>query len=172
MEKAGAAPRLLVVACGDIGGGVAAHFRDAGWRVSGLRRDISRLPEGVEGIQADLGDVASIAALPPLCADYVLFTLTPAGYSEAGYRAIFETGLQAVLAKFDVPPKALVFVSSTGVYQQSQHEWVDELSATEPQRFSGGAEHYRLRSAKRLPSQCCALWRYLRAGPRADVEQD
>ncbi len=129
--------RLLIVACGDIGGGVAEHFVGRGWQVSALRRDITKLPPGVAGIAADLSCDEGMAACPELEADYVLLTLTPAGASEAGYQAVFQHGLERVLAKLVRPPKAVLFVSSTGVYGQSGHEWVDEKSVTEPTRYSG-----------------------------------
>lgn len=129
--------RLLIIGCGDIGGGVAAHFLGQGWEVTGLRRDISQLPEGVRGVAADLGSEASMAACPSLEADYVLLTLTPAAYHEPGYRAVFEQGLERVLAKLAAPPKGMLFVSSTGVYDQRDHQWIDEESAAEPLRFSG-----------------------------------
>ena len=129
--------RLLIVGCGDIGGGVATHFLQRGWQVQGLRRRVDRLPEGVAGISVDLSDVDQLASLPALSADYVLMTLTPAAYTREGYQQIFERALAAVLAVMAVAPKRLLFVSSSGVYGQDQHEWVDESSPTEPQRFSG-----------------------------------
>lgn len=129
--------RLLIVGCGDIGSGVASHYLAKGWAVQGLRRDISKLPQGVEGLSADLAEPSSIRALGPLQADYIVMTLTPQNYSAEGYRTIFEEGLAALLAEILVPPRLLLFVSSSGVYHQSQHEWVDEGSDTVPQRFSG-----------------------------------
>ncbi len=128
--------RLLIVGCGDIGGGVASHYLARGWQVQGLRRDISKLPPGVEGLAADLSDADSIRALGPLQADYVVMTLTPLSYKPEGYRKIFEEALATVMAGLQAP-QHLLFVSSSGVYDQSGHEWVDEDSATEPSRFSG-----------------------------------
>ncbi|WP_417765253.1 SDR family oxidoreductase [Spongiibacter tropicus] len=129
--------RLLIVGCGDIGSGVAEHFLQRGWQVQGLRRQTDKLPEGVSGIAADLSDPESLAALPPLSADYVLMTLTPASYTEDGYQRIFERAMSALLAAISPAPKRLLFVSSSGVYGQREHEWVDEDSPTEPPRFAG-----------------------------------
>ncbi|WP_372862676.1 NAD(P)H-binding protein [Spongiibacter sp.] len=131
-----ATKKLLIIGCGDIGGGVASHYVAKGWQVQGLRRDISKLPPGVEGLAADLGDADSIRALGPLQADYVLMTLTPMSYRPEGYRKIFEEALATVMAGLQAP-QHLLFVSSSGVYDQSGHDWVDEDSATEPSRFSG-----------------------------------
>lgn len=134
-----AQPSLIIVGCGDIGGGVARDRLAAGWRVTGLRRHPQRLPEGVEGRAVDLSDPQSIAALGELSADYLLMTLTPAAYHREGYDIIFDRGLQALLARFARPPKMTLFVSSTGVYDQADHQWVDEDSDTAPSRFSGQA---------------------------------
>lgn len=144
------AKRLLIIACGDIGGGVAEYFLGRGWQVSALRRDTRKLPDGVMGVSADITDDNSMAACPVLEADYVLFTLTPSGAGEAGYRAVFQQGLERVLAKFLVSPKHIFFVSSTGVYDQAEHEWIDEQSATEPSRASGKA---LLRAEQRIAEE-------------------
>ena len=129
--------RLLIVGCGDIGGGVARHFLQRGWQVQGLRRQTDKLPESVGGIAVDLSDPESLATLPMLSADYVLMTLTPASYTEDGYQRIFEHATAALLAALSPAPKRLLFVSSSGVYGQREHEWVDEESPTEPPRFAG-----------------------------------
>lgn len=129
--------RLLIVGCGDIGGGLAARYLAKGWHVQGMRRDVSKLPAGVEGLSADLAQPGSIRALGPLQADYIVMTLTPNGYNPEGYRRIFEEALAVILESIVEPPKLLLFVSSSGVYDQSGHEWVDEDSPTAPSRFSG-----------------------------------
>lgn len=132
-------PTLVIVGCGDIGSGVARDRLAKGWRVVGLRRNPAKLPEGVEGRAVDFTDPQSISALGELSADYVLMTLTPAAYNREGYNAIFDAGLKTLLARFERPPTLTLFVSSTGVYDQADHQWVDETSETAPSRFSGQA---------------------------------
>ena len=137
MTEQGKAPtRLLIIGCGDIGGGVAEHFVQRGWQVQGLRRNTALLPFGVAGLSADLSKRESVGKLGKLGADYVLFTLTPAAYTAEGYRVIFEEAVAQILTQLERPAR-LFFVSSSGVYDQSGHEWVDEDSATTPSRFSG-----------------------------------
>jgi nucleoside-diphosphate-sugar epimerase len=128
---------LLIAGCGDIGAGLAQLFLPRGWRVLGLRRDATKVPAGVEPLIADVCDARSVIALSPIRADYLIITLTPGGNRAEAYQAVFEKGLKNVLATMTVPPKAVLFVSSTGVYAQSEHELIDENSATEPDRFSG-----------------------------------
>lgn len=127
---------LLIVGCGDIGAGLAKHFLARGWRVMGLRRNCDALPQGVEPLEADISSAESMARLGKLKADYVVVTLTPLNYRPEGYEAIFEQGLDHVLHALH-EPKQLLFVSSTGVYDQHKHEWIDEDSAALPRRFSG-----------------------------------
>ncbi len=128
---------LLIVGCGDIGNGLAERFLPLGWQVQGLRRNTAKLAKGIAGLAADVCDPASLAALGPLQADYIVVTLTPAGNSAAGYAAVFEQGVANVLAAITRPPKRIFFVSSTGVYGQCDHEIIDENSQTLPDRFSG-----------------------------------
>ncbi|CAA0102733.1 Protein YeeZ [Zhongshania aliphaticivorans] len=128
---------LLIIGCGDIGNGLAEIYMARDWRVQGLRRQTSKLADGVEGLAADVCDPSTLSALGPLQADYVVITLTPAGAGAEGYRAVFEDGLNSLLAAISEPPKLVVFVSSTGVYAQAENEWIDEQSVTEPDRYSG-----------------------------------
>ncbi|GAB3369694.1 SDR family oxidoreductase [Spongiibacter taiwanensis] len=127
---------LLIVGCGDIGAGLAGHFLGEGWRVMGLRRHAENLPAGVEPLQADISSAESVVKLGKLRADYVVMTLTPQNYRPEGYEAIFEQGLDHILNALE-PPKLLLFVSSTGVYDQHDHSWINEDSPTLPNRFSG-----------------------------------
>jgi len=128
---------LLIIGCGDIGNGLADIYLARNWRVLGMRRNIDKLAAGVTALAADVCDPQTVAKLGPLQADYLLITLTPAGYGAEGYRAVFEDGLNTVLAAMATPPRLVLFVSSTGVYAQAHHEWIDEGSATESDRFSG-----------------------------------
>lgn len=128
---------LLIVGCGDIGNGLAEIYLARGWCVQGMRRNTDKLAAGVTPLAADVRDPQSLEKLAPLRADYVVITLTPAGNGAEGYRAIFEEGLNNLLAAMAEPPRLVLFVSSTGVYAQANNEWIDEQSATEPSRFSG-----------------------------------
>lgn len=127
---------LLLIACGDLGAGVAELALAAGWRVAALRRDISQLPAGVHGIAVDLQDAEAIAGLGELKARYHLYTLTPFGRGPAAYEAAFSRAFPALLASLPAPKRAL-FVSSTSVYGQSEGEWIDESSRAEPRADNG-----------------------------------
>lgn len=149
--------RVLVAGCGDVGSQAATLLADRGAQVWGLRRQSSLLPTGVRPCSADLGDPATLRALPAV--DYLLFTAAAEHSSEAGYRALYVEGLHNLLAALPAAPRRLLFTSSTGVYGQSQGEWVDEESPTEPQRFSGRImlEAERLALASGLPTTLVRL---------------
>lgn len=127
--------RVLVAGCGDVGGRAAALLAARGAQVWGLRRRPDQLPPGVLPCAADLGNPATLRALPEV--DYLLFAGAADHSSEASYRALYVEGLRNLLAALPAAPRRLLFTSSTGVYAQSQGEWVDEQSPTEPNRFSG-----------------------------------
>jgi len=127
------AGRLLIAGCGDLG--ARLHARLGGeWSVTGLRRNVERLPGGMDGIPADLLDPRTLDALPRDW-DAVIYTATPGAFDADAYRATYCTGLAHLLDR--VRTSRLLFVSSTAVYGQDRGEWVDEDSITEPTRFNG-----------------------------------
>lgn len=126
---------VLIIGCGSVGTALGLQLLDAGYRVSGVRRTINQLPQGIHGIAADLHQLDSLQNLP--AADYVVFSAAASSHSEADYRATYVDGLKATLAALPTPPKHIFFTSSTGVYHQADHSWVDETSPCQPTRFSG-----------------------------------
>lgn len=120
---------LAVVGCGDLGVRVAGLLQGEGFRVSGLRRDPTRLPAGLEGKVIDYADPASLSVLHSLIPDYLLLTLKPLGRDEAGYRAGFADAMAAVLRGLGGHrPRGVLMVSSTRVYAEQEGGWVDEGS--------------------------------------------
>lgn len=129
---------LLVIGCGDLGSGVAAHCVDRGWRVWGLRRQVQALPAGVAALAADVTAPASLAVLDGIAPSHVLLALSPSGFSDDHYRAVYVDGLRHCLARLDRSNlRRLLWVSSTGVYHQDHGALVDENSPAQPAGFSG-----------------------------------
>lgn len=130
---------ILIIGCGDIGIGLGQRLHTVGHNVYGVRRSPEKLPEFIHGIAADFMDAAELKRqLERVAADYVVVTLTPAGFNAAEYERCFGDGTRNILAALgNAPPQRLLFVSSTGVYHQTDGEWVDEDSATQPQQFNG-----------------------------------
>jgi nucleoside-diphosphate-sugar epimerase len=134
------APSVLIAGCGDVGSRLANELLPLGWVVHGLRRNISLLPAGVNGVAGDLFSPTRPATWPGTALDYLVYCATPTERDEAGYRAAYVEGLQRVLSWLEESgqqPKRIVFVSSSSVYGQQNGEWVDETSPTDASAFSG-----------------------------------
>jgi nucleoside-diphosphate-sugar epimerase len=134
------APSVLIAGCGDVGGRLATQLLASGWEVHGLRRDISRLPEGVIGVAGDLFNKDCPATWPVGAVDYLVYCAAATDHDEAGYRAAYVQGLQHVLEwlnDYGQEPKRLLFVSSSSVYGQQNGEWIDETSPTQAAGYSG-----------------------------------
>ena len=134
------APSVVIAGCGDVGSRLASQLLVAGWEVHGLRRNVSRLPEGVIGIAGDLFKKECPDTWPIGGVDYLVYCAAATDHDEAGYRKAYVEGLQHVLEWLDdygQQPKHLLFVSSSSVYGQQNGEWVDETSPTQAVGYSG-----------------------------------
>ncbi|TGN38321.1 NAD-dependent epimerase/dehydratase family protein [Marinobacter confluentis] len=130
-------PRILVAGCGNLGGAIASRLAED-FRVFGMRRTASQIPEAVQPVAADLLDRDQLASVLPEQLDIVIYCLTPSQYDETGYQNAFVTGLNNLLHALEGQSlKRLFFISSSSVYSQNDDSWVDETSPTEPARFSG-----------------------------------
>ncbi|MGJ8513872.1 Protein YeeZ [Carnimonas sp. R-84981] len=129
---------ILIVGCGDIGSALGLQLQAQGYRVIGARRDSRSVPASFEAIQLDVGDNASVSALPD--ADVLVYAISADKFEESAYQSAYSQGLDNILSEFEQrpqPPRQVLFVSSTSVYAQSSGEVVDESSPTTPDRFSG-----------------------------------
>ena len=126
---------MLLAGCGDIGMHLGQMLQEQGFQVTGLKRSpIKDAPFAM--IYGDLQKPETLTELAPLY-DFIVYTATPGSMTPQAYQDTYVTGLKNLMAATTEPAQHLLLVSSTGVYQQSQGEWVDETSTTEPQRFSG-----------------------------------
>lgn len=134
------APSVLIAGCGDVGSRLATQLLNSGWEVHGLRRDVSRLPQGVIGVAGDLFNKDCPPTWPIGAVDYLVYCAAATDHDEAGYRAAYIQGLQHVLewlGDYGQVPNRLLFVSSSSVYGQQEGEWVDEKSPTVAAGYSG-----------------------------------
>ena len=110
-------------------------------KVLAFRRQPEKLNAQSPQLQALYADVTkpeTLSVLADATVDYWVITLTPEAMTEAGYQATYVKGLMHILQALKGKQyKKLFWVSSSSVYGQAHDEWVDETSATEPQRFSG-----------------------------------
>lgn len=127
--------RVLIAGCGDIGTRLGLTLAAEGAQVFGLRRTINQLPPGIHGIAADMTDTGSLGDLPEC--DYLFFTVAAKSRDPGVYQQTYVDGLRNLLASLPTPPRHLFVTSSTGVYHQHEHDWVDEQSPTSPESDSG-----------------------------------
>ncbi len=122
---------LVIAGCGDVGTALAERMLQRGWQVSGLRRDPSGLPAGIGRIAGDL----TAAQQPngwPAQVDYLVYCPAAGKRDPELYQRLYVDGLRHVLAWVKTSSSQLqhvLQVSSTGVYAQSEGEWVAENSA-------------------------------------------
>jgi nucleoside-diphosphate-sugar epimerase len=131
----------LIVGCGYLGSRVARLWRDAGHDVFVVTRNSERAralaEDGYRPIVADVLRPTTLAELP--AAETVLYAVGHDRASGGSMHDCYAGGLRSVLNALASEPDRIIYISSTGVYAQSQGETVDELSATEPAREGGRA---------------------------------
>jgi nucleoside-diphosphate-sugar epimerase len=126
----------LIVGCGYLGRRVAAGWLAAGREVVALtRRNADALAaRDIQPLVGDVLDPASLRALP--AADTVLYAVGMDRSAGKSMREVYVGGLANVLGTLPACER-FVYVSSTGVYGQSDGSLVHEDSATEPREESG-----------------------------------
>lgn len=133
--------RKLIFGCGYLGMRVATRWVEDGAAVFAVTRDYERAYQlrdsGITPIVADIMALDTLKNLPET--DTVLFAVGHDRHSGRSIRQVYVDGLQNVLERLPSGIKRLIYVSSTGVYGQSDDAWVDEQSPCEPTREGGRA---------------------------------
>ena len=125
----------LIIGCGYLGRVVAQQWFAAGHRVAALTR--SRLDElRALGIEPIAGDVTHPDSLKLPVADTVLYAIGLDRSTGKGMRDVYLDGLTNVLNVLPAQ-RRFIYVSSTSVYGQTDGDWVDEDSPTEPAEENG-----------------------------------
>ncbi len=131
----------LVFGCGYLGRRVARRWLKTGEEVFAVTRSANRAVElaadGLQPIVADLTVAKSLDSLPAV--DTVLFAV---GYDRTAaktIRDVYVDGLGNALAALADTLTRFIYISSTGVFGQSDGQWVDEQSPCEPTREGGKA---------------------------------
>ena len=122
--------QVVIAGCGDVGTALAQQLLARGWQVYGLRRDPTQLPEGIVPIAADLTQADKPADWPAKV-DYLVYCPAAGKRDPELYQQLYVDGLEHVLTWVKSSGQRLNYllqVSSTGVYAQSEGEWVTENS--------------------------------------------
>lgn len=167
--------QVVIAGCGDLGGALAERLLEQGWTVYGLRRDVSLLPEGVQSLAGDL----TVNECPPgwpRKVDYLVYCPAAGKRDGSLYRRLYVDGLRNVVAWMTErrqQPRHLLQISSTGVYGQSDGEWVTEnspaLADSDTARALIEAEDVALRSG--IPASVVRLAGIYGPGRNRLVEQ-
>lgn len=136
-------PVLFIAGAGYLGTALAREALGRGWAVQVLTRNAERAEAlrllGCRPVLEDrLDGTAWHAQLAP-APDYVVNCVSSAGGGLDGYRASYLGGadslgawLRGLEAKGLGAPEKVLYTSSTGVYPQDDHGWVEEDDAAEP----------------------------------------
>lgn len=129
--------KILIAGCGYVGTALGMRLARAGDRVWGLRRNVARIPEGLQAIEADLRDSKRINEIR-IDAHAVVYAAGPVSSSEKAYREAYVVGVSNLikaLQNSERAPARLIFISSTRVYGQTGGDWVNEDSPVEARGF-------------------------------------
>lgn len=133
--------KLLIIGCGDIGQRLAHQLDLNRYQITGLRR---HPPEDLPSLRYLACDATQSSQLDAILGreevDIVVISMTPAERSDVGYEQAYVQSCRNLvmgLKHHQRQPRLVVFVSSSGVYGQTDGNWVDELSPTLPDGFSG-----------------------------------
>ncbi len=130
--------KILIIGCGSIGTQLAHNLAAKGHDVTGLKRNPPKLDIGeINYFTADISLAYQLVQLP-LDFEFIYFIVSPDGRNKESYQAIYEIGLTNLIDRFakEGASPNWIFVSSTSVYGQSEGEWVDEESITQPDNIT------------------------------------
>jgi nucleoside-diphosphate-sugar epimerase len=129
--------RVGILGCGYVGLELGRQLREA-HDVVGVRRSEDGIEAiestGFEGVQADVTDADSLAAVPDV--DWLVFAASSGGRGAEAAREVYVDGLATAIDHFwsrEDAPERLVYTSSTGVYGDHDGAWVDEETPLDPQ---------------------------------------
>jgi nucleoside-diphosphate-sugar epimerase len=129
----------LIIGCGYLGQQLGARLERQGERVIGTVRSDDRAAViaglGIEPVIADVLAPESLDRLPQ--AERIFYCVGFDRSAGPSMRAVYVDGLRNVLDRLNDTVTRFVYASSTGVYGQTDGEWVDESSPTVPQHESG-----------------------------------
>ncbi len=131
--------RILIAGCGDVGSALAHCLKDT-HDIFALRRSEQDYTNSIRPIKADLLNPNSLAVLPDV--DIVVYCLAPSSQDktksvEQKYQETYIDGFKNLMSALPNTPKRVFFTSSTSVYGQNNHQWVNEESVTEPASIKG-----------------------------------
>jgi len=133
--------RALIIGCGYVGQTLGQRLSALGHDVTGVRRSpdhntrLARL--GIRPVNLDITGEGALAKLDGQY-DWVIIAASSARGDEAAYERVFGAGTKQVAQWLKTTEaSSVVFISSTGIYRQTNGEWVFENEADTPGNRSG-----------------------------------
>lgn len=135
-------PKVLIVGCGDLGTAVAMRLQqshDQNLEVIGLRQSSQPLPLGMQTIQADVTQPATLTVLEKLNPNIIIYCVSASDQTDENYQATYVNGLKNILEtqSQNTNLQHVFFVSSTRVYGQNTQAILDENTPAIPADFGG-----------------------------------
>ena len=129
--------RALIIGCGYVGEALGQRLVALGHDVTGIRRSREhndRLAKlGIRPFNLDITGEGALAKLDGRY-DWIVITVSSARGGEAAYERAFGTGTRRIAQWLKTASaSSVVFISSTGIYRQTNAEWVFENGATPPE---------------------------------------
>ncbi len=123
-------PHLIIAGCGYVGRRLALQLADR-YDITGLVRTASSgealASEGIRAAVLDLDRVRATASIPErLDQEAIVYLAPPPSFGESDLR------LDRFLQLAHVPPKTFVYISTTGVYGDTEGAMVDESTLVAP----------------------------------------
>ncbi len=132
--------KVLIAGFGSVAHELTRILPKEFYHITGLRRSkmISNLSK-LTFLKADLSYINSLFPIKEEFFDYLIYCPSPDIIDEKNYYETYIKGLENLLQlkKLCKNLKQFIFISSTSVYGQRNGEWVDEVSSTLPQSFTG-----------------------------------
>ncbi len=125
------ARRVLIAGCGYVGQAAADLFHAAGWQVEGWTKSKPQTERPYSIVAVDLTSREEVNARPGDFDAIVQCASTRGGDVDL-YRRVCLEGARNLRERF--ARSTILFTSSTGVYAQTDGDWVTEESETKPTR--------------------------------------
>lgn len=126
---------VLIAGCGWLGRDLARRLLARGDRVTGLTRTDASATAlqalGIPALALDLADPEAVQAIPGRY-DGVLAMQSAAGGDSAAYERAYVDATRGLLGSKALAGAGFVYVSSTGVFGQTDGAWVDETTPAQP----------------------------------------
>jgi nucleoside-diphosphate-sugar epimerase len=133
--------RTLIIGCGYVGEALGQRLIAIGHDVTGIRRSsehndrLARL--GIRPVNLDITRDTEFEKKLDGQYDWVIIAASSSGGGEAAYRKVYGLGSKHVAQWLKTAgTQSVVFISSTGVYRQTNGEWVSENDADTPQNIA------------------------------------